>query len=821
MSEGRRKPAGLVFFEGQEKPRQYVIFDRAMIKGRCDMEVFTTSSLQLTYPFLETEQCEIYYADDRWMYRNLSSEVFTFVGGKNLGKGDATQLFDGTIIRLSNDRMLTAIFFDEFVSGRDWQIINMDDGRHTVSIADDGNASEPAITLGYEAGTWTLREVNVTDVYLNGQEVDGSIRVKIDDCIQIGDTKFFFEGAGLVYGYTVQGSGLSIHIDERSCHTAMKKVTLLKDIDLSIEPGNMVLILGGSGAGKSTFVNAVTGYEKAKATIKEGDIDYYKDYGRVQYRIGFVPQDNLMREDDTVGDTVANAAEMRLPQDMSPEEKQRRVAAVLQTFGLAGREKEKVSKLSGGQKKRLSICMEFVSSPSLFILDEPDSGLDGIMATELMQNLRLIACQGRIVMVITHSPDRVAHLFDKVIVLAKGTHDNVGQLAFYGGIEEAREFFGAPTMEQVVKKINKVNEGGEGRADEYIEKYKTYSVERETRLQGRRTRYGDMDAAGEESASGDADMEVTPLSKGRYKNRLEQIPVYLGKQFRMFINERNWKVLPMSAIIAYLVVYVLGNKMFRNMEYTKYGSLALICVCIWNGMFNSIQVVCKERNIIKREHRAGLHISSYLASHMIYQAIICALQVIITLIIFRTFGMYFPDTGLITGNFALDVGISMWLATFAADMLALMVSCIVHTTTTAMTVMPFLLIVQLVFAGSMFPLNRSTAKMIANFTISNWGINAVNIAADYNGQKSSALYTAIGSLKAGDEPDMMTRIKDVMEIPELRDRLEVYTATKLQEKAFAYEKDNLLKCWGILALFSLAYALIGLVCLEFVDKDKR
>jgi hypothetical protein len=111
--------------------------------------------------------------------------------------------------------------------------------------------------------------------------------------------------------------------------------------------------------------------------------------------------------------------------------------------------------------------------------------------------------------------------------------------------------------------------------------------------------------------------------------------------------------------------------------------------------------------------------------------------------------------------------------------------------------------------------------MIANFTISNWGINAVNIAADYNGQRSSALYTAVGSLKTSGEPDMLTRIKDVMEIPELRDRLEVYTATKLQEENFAYNKDNLLKCWGILALFSLAYALIGLVCLEFVDKDKR
>ena len=817
-----KKPAGLVFFEAQEKPRQYVIFNETLVMGRCDMEVFTTSSLQLTYPFIDPEQCRIYKDKDVWKYKNLSADVFTFVGGRNLKKDEETVLSDGDIIRLSNDRMLTAIFFEEFVSGRDWKIINMDDGRHSVVITDRKDGSDGAISLQYENGTWKLQEINEGQVLLNGAEVRDAVRIRIDDCIEIGDTKFYFEGSGLVYGYPTQGSGLSINIDERAAHQAMRKVTLLKDINLSIEPGNMVLILGGSGAGKSTFVNAVTGYEKAKATIKEGDLDYYRDYGQVKHRIGFVPQDNLMREDDTVGDTVSNAAEMRLPKNMPPEEKQKRVTAVLSTFGLAGREKEKVSKLSGGQKKRLSICMEFVSSPTLFILDEPDSGLDGIMATELMENLRLIACQGRIVMVITHAPDRVAHLFDKVIVLAKSTTDKVGQLAFYGGIQEAREFFGVPTMEEVVRQINAKNEGGVGRADEFIEKYKTYSEERK-KTRKKASSFRDAASVDEQAAAVKKSADEGDRDAGgmQYKNRLEQIPVYLGKQFRMFINEMNWKVLPMSAIIAYLVVYVLGSKMFRNMEYTKYGSLALICVCIWNGMFNSIQVVCKERNIIKREHRAGLHISSYLAAHMIYQAIICALQVLITMIIFRAFGMYFPNTGLVTGVFALDAGLSMFLATFAADMLALMVSCIVHSTTTAMTVMPFLLIIQLVFAGSIFPLNRPTAKLIANFTISNWGINSINIAADYNSQKSSAIYAAIDGMSGSDENDMLTKVKNAMEIPEVKERIESYTATKLYVEEYEYTKENLLKCWGILALFAAAYALIGLIALEFVDKDKR
>ena len=810
--------AGLVFFESQEKPRQYVIFHRTLIKGQCPMEVFTTSSLQLEYSFLEKEQCEIYNENGRWLFRNLSDEVFTFVGGKNIAKDAVAELHDGCVIRMVNERMLTAVFFEHYSSGKDWRILNMDDGRHVVHISaqKEGKTKEDAITFEFEDGHWSMQEFLAEDVLHNGQPVEDRVKIRIDDCIEIGDTKFVFEGSGLVYGYPIQGSGLSIQIDERSVHKALRKVTLLKDINLSIEPGNMVLILGGSGAGKSTFVNAVTGYEKADATIKEGQLDYYRDYGMVKHRIGFVPQENLMREEDTVGSTVKNAADMRLPRDMGAEEKERRIAAVLETFGLSGREKELVSKLSGGQKKRLSICTEFIASPSLFILDEPDSGLDGIMATELMENLRMIACSGKIVLVITHAPDRVAHLFDKVIVLAKSSATKIGQLAFYGGIQEARDFFGVDTMENVVKRINAKNEGGEGRADEFIEKYKKYDAEREKHTS---MAFSDEDAKKEPKLS-----EYTKLSKDgthvTYKSRLEQVPVYLGKQFRLMINEMNWKVLPMAAVIAFLVVYVLGKRMFRNMEFTKYGSLAVICVCIWNGMFNSIQAVCKERSIIKREHRAGLHITSYIASHMIYQAVICLLQVIISIAVFKIFGMYFPEKGLLTGNFTLDLGISMFLVTYAADMLALMVSCFAHTTTTAMTIMPFVLVVQLVFAGGVFPLERPMSKVISKFTVSNWGINAVNIAADYNSQKSIALTAAIDTMKDSSD-ELMVKIENVLSIKEVEDKLQTYTAEKLQVKEFEYTKANLLKSWGILAGFAAVYVLIGLILLEFIDKDKR
>ena len=118
----------------------------------------------------------------------------------------------------------------------------------------------------------------------------------------------------------------------------------------------------------------------------------------------------------------------------------------------------------------MSISMEYISDPSLFILDEPDSGLDGVMARELFQRLREIADEGKIVIVISHTPDRVIDLIDDVIVLAKDS-TQTGRLAYYGSIQEAREFFGCNTMEEIVKTINLVEEGGDGLADEYVLKY--------------------------------------------------------------------------------------------------------------------------------------------------------------------------------------------------------------------------------------------------------------------------------------------------------------------------------------------------------------
>ena len=231
-----------------------------------------------------------------------------------------------------------------------------------------------------------------------------------------------------------------------------------------------MLLLGGSGAGKTTFLNAVNGYEKAKAKVVLNNRDVYAEYKKMQYEVGFVPQQDLIRDKDTVYRTMYDTSLLRLPINLPHSKRIERINEVLDLFGLGSVKNNLVEKLSGGQRKRLSIAMEYLSNPALFILDEPDSGLDGVIARKLMEHLRTIADQGKIVIVITHTPDRVIDLFDDVIVLAKDSN-RTGRVAFFGSIEEARSFFGRDRMEEIVMCINQKDEGGEGRADEFITKY--------------------------------------------------------------------------------------------------------------------------------------------------------------------------------------------------------------------------------------------------------------------------------------------------------------------------------------------------------------
>lgn len=295
-------------------------------------------------------------------------------------------------------------------------------------------------------------------------------------------------------------------------------------------------------------------------------------------------------------------------------------------------------------------------------------------------------------------------------------------------------------------------------------------------------------------------------------SRFKQVGIYVGKHFRLFKNEKGWKMLIFAAVIALTVSCVLGGGVFKYDLDTTSGFFAIVSACIWIGIFNSIQAICKERAIIKREHRTGLHISAYVVSHLIYQGILCFLEAILMIGISAIFLRY-PSYSLL-GSAYIEFFITYFLIIFTADALGLAISSIVKTPSVAMTIMPFVLIIQLVFAGVIFSLT-GPVKYVANATISKWGLNAACISADYNNLESAKKTQMKRELlKISRDNGLNIGSDDIDKIMD-----EYYEEEDVSE--YGYSLGNLAKQWGILLAHCAVYSAISIVSLEFIDRDKR
>ena len=474
-------------------------FNRKLIFGRISNDIKQDIALNNNYI---SKEHGIFSVDNRGhYYMDTESRNGSIYNGKRIQENVKQYLKNGDIIQIINssivtkDNFITIIFSTDYPDSYVWDTIGDLETISEISIGrGSGNSlgmKDQSISFNHASFIFDSNNVYISDfnstngVYVDGKRIRSQQKLFIGNCIRIASFIFIYTGEEVIYQRSnekIQQSSransknkkeiLSVNIVKRSVWQKTKQLMLLQDINLNIENGELVLILGGSGAGKTTFMNAVMGYEKAEGKIVHGNVDIYKDFKEVKHKIGFVPQMDLLRGSDTVYNTLSNAAEMKLPATINKEDRLQRIDKVLNILGLKRESESLVSKLSGGQRKRLSVAVEYISDPSLFFLDEPDSGLDGIMARTLMNNLRTIADEGKIVMVISHAPDRVSELFDKIIVLAKSEKDNCGHLAYFGSVQNGIKFFNSKTLEGIVQRINRLDEGGDGLADKFIEKYK-------------------------------------------------------------------------------------------------------------------------------------------------------------------------------------------------------------------------------------------------------------------------------------------------------------------------------------------------------------
>ena len=209
---------------------------------------------------------------------------------------------------------------------------------------------------------------------------------------------------------------------------------------------------------------------------------------------------------------------------------------------------------------------------------------------------------------------------------------------------------------------------------------------------------------------------------------MTQTNVYFKKLFRINMREKSWKYLIFALIISMLVALIVGPDMFGNFDTTNSGFFTLASACIWIGIFNSIQSICKEHEIIRAEYRQGLRISSYVFAHLLWQALLCLAQTIIIFVVCCIWMRFDKSAHLLISAYVENF-ITIYMLTFSSAVLGLMISAISGTPTTAMTIMPFVLIIQLIMSGVLFILSGAS-EVFSYFTLSRWGMAAFGCEAD-------------------------------------------------------------------------------------------
>ncbi|QRX91558.1 FHA domain-containing protein [Streptomyces noursei] len=569
-------------------------------------------------------------------------------------------------------------------------------------------------------GRFEIRDLGSHNgTYVNGQPVpkSGTAPVGPNDTVGVGHSTF-----------RLVGDRLEEFVDTGEVSFSARHLTvtvdggkkILKDVSFGVPEKSLVAVIGPSGSGKSTLLKALTGYRPAN----EGEVLYdhrnlYKHFAELRQRVGLVPQDDILHKELTVQKALRYAAKLRFPGDTAESEREARIGEVLRELKLDVHKDKKVTSLSGGQRKRVSVALELLTKPSLIFLDEPTSGLDPGMDRDVMQLLRGLADDGRTVLVVTHSVAELA-LCDRLLVMAPG-----GSVAYFGPPEEALNFFQYETWADVFSAFENYRDydwAGRWRGSPH---YQMYAA--------------DLDAAPPQSVS----VQAPPARIQKSQSWGSQLWTLMRRYVSVLASDRGFLalmvILPAVLGVVSLLIpsdYGLGygpvSKHQTNRDASTISLILAVGMC-FSGAANSVRELIKERVIYERERATGLSRSAYLMSKIIVLGVATALQgVIIAAIGFSTRKM--PSQGLIVAKVpAVEMTIAIIALGFTSMMVGLIISSLVKTAEKTMPLLVMFAIVQVVFTGVLFQLFDTVGVSQVSWLMpSRWAVAALGATEDMN-----------------------------------------------------------------------------------------
>lgn len=616
----------------------------------------------------------------------------------------------------NSDHSAVVIFTNSETRGS-WQCMPLDEGLSTIGRASDNTiVMKPPNFSRHHAGIYRrenhymLVDYNsMNGVYVNGVRIHGQQKIHEKDMIQIAGSLFLLNNGKLMYQTTISGVSLTL---ENICKTVghgSSRKRILNNVSCEIGNNEFVAIIGGSGAGKTTVMNAMSGFDSdISGRVYCNGIDLRRNFNTLKNMIGFVPQQDIIYENLTLQRMLYYTAKMKMPSDTSKAEIRARIHKVLEMVDLVQHAKTYIRKLSGGQKKRASIAVEMLADPGLFFLDEPTSGLDPDTEQSLMHTLaKLSKSEGKTIIMVTHTIQSI-DLCDKVIFMGPG-----GKICYCGPPSEITNYFGKKSLVEVYNELagNVDNWNGYFLQNYYMEKQKMQPS---------------AEASTQNSAAG---ME----KKGKQVSSFKQCLVLIARYFELIWNDKQRLLLlfiqPIA--IAFLLAVVAVDDTFITYEDTRSIMFALSCSGIWIGLFNTIQEVCKERPILKREYMGNLRLWGYIVSKYVVQGVICFLQATLLVAIFLRLMKHSAEAGLYFAKPGMEIWITMILTIFASASMGLIVSSLMKNGDRAMAVAPFVLIIQLLFSGVLFTLD-GMAEHVSKITVSRWAMECLGNITNLN-----------------------------------------------------------------------------------------
>jgi ABC-type multidrug transport system ATPase subunit/pSer/pThr/pTyr-binding forkhead associated (FHA) protein len=752
----------------------------------------TGNSIIICHPAVSRHHAQIEQRGGDYWISDLGSTNGTSVNGRSIQAGQARKLDDRDIIRIG-DRHGNSIGLTFCATPIALQptgtihlgklsLANLPSYRIGRDPANQVHLDHPTVSRFHsrvdQTGTGhVIHDLNSANgTFVNGKLVRNAARpLQPGDVIQIGPFKLVYDPTGLTQyapagNYRLDGinlrrevtidSGLSLGDALKAKPKPIRKL-ILDEVSVSIYPREFVALVGGSGAGKTTLLNALCGFVPASGRVLINGDDLYANFAAYRSALGYVPQDDIVHTQLTAAGVLTYAARLRLP-DATPQEIAQRVTQAMALVDMTAHADKPIHRLSGGQRKRVSIAVELLADPGLFFLDEPTSGLDPGLEKKMMYTMRQLADAGRTIVLVTHATANITQCTN-VAFMADG------KLVYFGPPQEALAFFRqtdfADIYTSLAQPVNQHRPPPGWHPPAPGQPQPATSAQAWAAAFRSSPQYQQYVAARLQSVSVGSS-QTAAAKPARQKVSLLQQLVVLTQRYLDVIRHDALSlfmlllVMPIigllllmmakphdlvgksPSVVQYEIQQQIGvqrsqqDRAKRDEQFqASYGIagaaqkllfMLALAACLL-GTFAAAYEIVKEAPIYRRERMVNLEIMPYVTSKLTVLGGFVLIQCFLLLGIVRLRVQY-PAQGVLLWA-PLEMYVTLFLAAMAGISLGLFVSAFMRSSSAVIYVILMILFVQIIFAGAIFDLPAAT-RPISYLTTTRWTLEALGGTVD-------------------------------------------------------------------------------------------